>query len=260
MPPRSNPLLSTSTHNTCAPPCESPCDDCPAEAQLAAAATAPESVAEELRASVVLTYLPMAWRLARKIHRGDQRQDDLDQVAALGLVLAVQRFDASKSASFEAFAIPTISGELRRYVRDTGWDVRPPRGLQEVALTLGPAYDELLQKHHRAPTLAEMAEHLGRDEAFVREAAQAWNGFSHSQYPDESGHESIDPIGQVIDKVSLPQLLQTLSERERLILSLRFGNEATQAEIAHTVGSSQVQVSRELSRTLARLRQLAEPA
>ncbi|MGQ0776892.1 MAG: RNA polymerase sigma factor SigF [Pseudonocardiales bacterium] len=221
----------------------------------------------QLRERLVSEHLPLARNIARRFsHRGEP-QDDLEQVATVGLIHAVDRFDPSRGSDFLSFAIPTITGEVRRHFRDHAWALRVPRRLKDLHVTLGSAMSELSQAHGRAPTASELAEHLNLPREQVLEGlevAGAYRSSSLDSLLDAQGtgaalEEVVGAADAELDRVefrtTLAPLLERLPERERTILKLRFFAGMTQSQIAQQVGLSQMHVSRLLSRTLARLRQ-----
>jgi RNA polymerase sigma-B factor len=218
----------------------------------------------ETAEAVVRLNLGLADGIAcRYLGRGIDR-DDLVQVARMGLVKAVRRFRPGLGQSFAGFAAPTIAGEIKRYFRDAGWMVRPPRRLQELGVRIREAEKELEQTLHRRPTIEEVAAVLGTDPALVvaaREAAFSFHALSLDQPadPDQPSSEIVpmeggDPFAAVDDAAWLGEALGELTERERLVLRLRFVDVLTQSDIAERIGVSQMQVSRILRSTLTRLR------
>lgn len=217
--------------------------------------------------TVVLLNLGLADGIAsRYLGRGLER-DDLVQVARLGLVKAVRRYRPALGQSFAGFAAPTISGEIKRHFRDTGWMVRPPRRLQELGARLRDAEKELEQQLHRRPTPAEIATLLGVDETQVRAAREASSSFhavsldvpmTTEHRPDLAVDDADDPFAALDDAQWLGKALHDLTERERTVLRLRFVESLTQSEIAEHIGVSQMQVSRILRATLGRLRSRLE--
>lgn len=220
-----------------------------------------------LRDQLVEGHLPVARHIARRFaHRGEPL-DDLEQVATLGLINAVDRFEPDRGVDFLSYAVPTITGEIRRHFRDQGWAMRVPRRLKDLHVTLGAAISELSQQIGRAPTATELARHLNlpREEVVEGlEAANAYRGMSlDTMLVDEDGSGSTlaDVIGAAdseLDRVeyreSLQPLLAELPERQRAILMLRFFGNMTQTQIAERIGISQMHVSRLLAQTLATLR------
>ena len=216
------------------------------------------------RDALVERFMPLARQLARR-YRGGHELEDLEQVAAIGLVKAIGRFDPERGLAFSTFAFPTIIGELKRHLRDHGWAVRVPRGVQEVYVRVERVTGELATALGRAPTAAELAERIGSTVEQVLEARQArtalradsldqpWNG---SEDPDAAGIEiAIDETGFAAaeDVAVLDDLFGCLSERERLVLRLRFVDDLLQSEIGEILGVSQMQVSRLIRRAIAQL-------
>lgn len=216
-----------------------------------------------LRDQLIAEHIGLARRLAgRFTHRGEAF-DDLVQVACLGLVKAVDGFQPELGNAFTSYACVTILGELKRHFRDHGWAVRAPRHLQEVYLDVKQAVDDLSHELGRAPTIPDVAGHLGLCEEEVLQAMEAGNAY-RADYLDgavdgddgpgtqlaveDGGFELADDIATVRDS------LRALSERDRHILYLRYFEDMTQTEIAGAIGASQIQVSRRLSRSLTSLR------
>ena len=232
-------------------------------------AALPESDAarQELRDRLVTEHLPVAEHIARKFSDSSQGQEDLVQVARVGLIKAVDRFDPSRGFDFLSFAVPTIMGEVRRHFRDTGWSVRVPRRLKELSLAVTTASAELAQRYGHAPTPSEIATHLDVPREDVFEALEAAGGHHASSLDnlltDDPGAPSLgdtlgaedDEMGGVENRETLEPLLRLLPERERKIVILRFFGNLTQTQIADRVGISQMHVSRLLARSLEKLRQ-----
>src|SRR5579875_575218 len=228
---------------------------------------------QEAREELVQRYLPLARKLARRYQGAREPFDDLLQVASLGLVKAVDRFDYKRGTAFTSFAVPTILGELKRYFRDLGWAVHVPRGAQERALKVEEVQRELTSKTGRAPTINELAEYMELSLEDVLDALEA-AGAHHSMSldtPRDDGESDGGTIADVLgeeDKrfefidagASIQQAAQQLTERERRILALRFIEDRTQTQIAEIEGVSQMQVSRVLRRALATLSELVEAA
>jgi RNA polymerase sigma-B factor len=212
-------------------------------------------------------YLPLARRLAARYHRRQESFEDLVQVANLGLVKAVERYDPARGTRFTSFAIPTISGELRRHFRGTAWMLHVPRGVQEDALTVRDAIGHLTHRKGRSPRISELAAETGLDPEAISEAlhARATQATASLDRPagrgaDEGDATLGDLIGVEDERYALVErqadvepLLRALPEREREVLFLRFARDMTQSEIAARIGCSQMQVSRILRRTIARL-------
>ncbi|MDQ3403309.1 MAG: SigB/SigF/SigG family RNA polymerase sigma factor [Actinomycetota bacterium] len=213
-----------------------------------------------LRGEIVADHMDLARNLARKFDRRGEQLEDLTQVATIGLIKSVDRFDAEKG-NFYAFAIPTIMGELRRHFRDTGWAVRVPRQLKELHVTVAAGRNELSQTLGRAPKPSELADHLGLTREQVYEALVASAGKQGSSLDARLSEPSGDRFGyederltEVDNRRALSPLLAELPEREQKIIVLRFFRGMSQADIARRVGVSQMQVSRLLAKTLERLR------
>ena len=230
-------------------------------------ALAPHEIgaATAIRQQIVMRCLQSAHRLAARFHRLGEAAEDLDQVAALALVKAVNRYRPQVGADFASYAVPTIVGELKRHLRDKGWAVHVPRRLQELRLEINRAVQDLTHELNRTPTTRELAEHIHADESDVRDAQQAMRGryTTSLSEPDDAGEYPalIDRIGvedggfiAVDHHETLRVLLQALPDREREILRLRFFGEMTQTQIAEQVGLSQMHISRLLTRALAELR------
>jgi RNA polymerase sigma-B factor len=229
---------------------------------LRALSAADERAAEALRDEAVLLTLDLPEQVARRYAGRGIDHDDLVQVGRLGLVKAAAGYRAGVGSCFAAYAMPTISGEVKRHFRDCGWSVRPPRRLQEVRALLGAEEEALTQRLHRTPTRDEVAEGLGIVLSEVTSAKLCGSAYSaiSLDVPDERGtarveafaDESAD-IERMLSRSSLRTVLAELTDRERLIIRLRFVEERTQSEIARVLGVSQMQVSRLLTAILATL-------
>ncbi|MGA5895338.1 RNA polymerase sigma factor SigF [Streptomyces venetus] len=200
--------------------------------------------------------------------RGPEEMEDIVQVGMIGLIKAIDRFDLSREAEFTSFAVPYIVGEIKRFFRDTTWAVHVPRRLQEARVQLARATEELRSRLGRTPTVKELSELMSLPEQEVREARIAANGYNSSSLDatisgSDDGEAALqDFIGaedQALELVedfhALAPLIADLDERDRHIIRMRFVEELTQAQIGERLGVSQMQVSRLLSRTLARLRE-----
>ncbi len=225
---------------------------------------------------LVECFTPLASSLARRYNNTSEPYEDLFQVAQLGLIKAIQRFDPERGFPFPAYAIPTILGELRRYFRNSSWAAHVPRGIQERALEVRDTERVLSDELGRSPTVFELAQFMELDIEQVLDAMQALRAFgavsldaprandSHdedSTYAETIGDE--DARLELVELgVSLDSALAQLEPREREMLRMRYVEELTQAQIAERIGVSQMQVSRLLKRCLAELRELtgAEPA
>jgi RNA polymerase sigma-B factor len=223
------------------------------------------------RECLVECYLPLARKLAARYRgRAGEPFDDLLQVASLGLLHAIDRFDPDRGTAFSTFAVPTILGELKRYFRDAGWSVHVPRGAQELALKVQGAEQAIGARLGRSPTADELALYMEVSVEQVLdglEAAAAHHATSLEEPHNELDRESQsladsfgedDPRFEQIDAIlTVASAARELSERDQRVLELRFYGELTQREIAKRIGVSQMQVSRILRRALAHLRELA---
>ena len=220
-----------------------------------------------LRDELVEEHAGLAYFLARRFRNRGVDDDDLEQVALVGLLKAVERFDPGRGVQFSTFATPTIQGELKRHFRDRGWTVRVPRRVQELHLHLGLIVAELGQERRQSPTPAEVAERAGVSEEDVLEAMEAGSLFRLASLdkpltddPEDWGEPGAylgddDPgFDQIEHRAELDQFLGVLPSRERRILELRFFEDLTQSEIADRIGISQMHVSRLLTRSLELLR------
>ncbi|WP_078891863.1 RNA polymerase sigma factor SigF [Streptomyces sp. NRRL S-350] len=220
-----------------------------------------------VRSTLVEMNLSLVRFAIRRFNAHREPQEDLLQVGAVGLIKAIDRFDPDLGVEFTTFAMPTVLGEIRRHFRDTTWAVHVPRRLQELRIVLARAQESLSQKLDRAPTVAELADHLDLSQEEVVEGLTAANG--HTAGSLDTGTEDDDrpgPLGErlgeddrdlslVEDLVALKPLVAALPERDRLILSMRFCEDMTQSQIGARLGLSQMHVSRLLSRTLRHLRE-----
>ncbi len=225
------------------------------------------------REELVRRFMPLARSLARRFAGAGQSLDDLVQVASVGLVKAIDGFDPERGTAFSSYAMPTILGELRRYLRDSCWAVHVPRSAQERALAVKGAMDRLGKELGRSPTTSEMAADMNVSSEAVLEAVEAAGAYSAVSLDlplgrdgDDTGATYADMVGEDDARFELIEYgaiiqstLSALPARERVILHLRFSEDLTQAEIAQRVGISQMHVSRLIRRSLARLRAVAEP-
>ncbi len=219
------------------------------------------------RDELVEMHLPLVEYLARRFRNRGEPLEDLVQVATIGLLKSVDRFDLERGVEFSTYATPTIVGEVKRYFRDKGWAIRVPRRLQELKLALTKATSELSQRNGRSPTVAEIAVHLGLTEEEVLEGMESANAYSTVSLDAPDGGDDDSPavadslgvndesLEGVEYRESIKPLLAQLAPRERKILILRFFGGMTQSQIAAEVGISQMHVSRLLSRTLVQLRE-----
>jgi RNA polymerase sigma-B factor len=217
-------------------------------------------------------YLPLARHVAARYRGGSEPIEDLEQVAALALVKAIDRFDPARGTSFSSYAVPTISGELRRHFRGTAWNLHVPRGVQEDALRVRDAAARLTHRLGRAPRISELEDETGLDAEAISEALHAravQATASLDQTVGSSAEEGDATLGELIghedDNFELVErhadvapLLRALPSREREVLFLRFARDMTQSEIAERIGCSQMQISRILRRTIAQLSEQAE--
>jgi RNA polymerase sigma-B factor len=223
------------------------------------------------REALVEMYMPLTRGLARRYGRSSEPFEDLLQVASLGLLKALDRYDADRGYPFPSFAVPTILGEMRRYFRDSGWAVHVPRGSQERALRVRDAQERLANERGHAPTVNQLAQYLELDTEHVIDALQAIQAYEtvslDAPRPRSDGEVVAygDTLGRDDERYELVELDATVKAvlghipaRERLILRMRFVDDLTQTEIAQRVGISQMQVSRLLRRSLEQLRALTQ--
>ncbi|MCU1377940.1 MAG: polymerase sigma factor SigF [Acidimicrobiales bacterium] len=223
-----------------------------------------------LRDQLIEAHLGLAEYLARRFANRGEPLDDLVQVASLGLVKAVERFDPERGLEFTTFATPTIVGELKRHFRDKGWAVRVPRRVQELHLRVTRVIDDLATEFGRSPTVQEIAHRAGTTEDEVVEAIDAGSAYRSASLDagrsdDDESPGLLGQLGEVDPELAraerraaLGPLISGLPEREQVMLYLRFYEGMTQSEIAKRLGISQMHVSRLLSRSLQQLRELAE--
>ncbi|MHB8657972.1 MAG: SigB/SigF/SigG family RNA polymerase sigma factor [Solirubrobacteraceae bacterium] len=218
---------------------------------------------------LITRYLPLAHRLARRYVQSGEPYDDLFQIASLGLVKAVQRFEPSRGFAFTTFAVPTILGELKRYFRDSGWALHVDRGAKERARSTIAARREIGARTGRSPTISELAEYLELSQEEVLESLQAAEAYEAISL-DAPARSSEDPVASrleqlgtldaklalVDDSATVLAAAQHLPLREREVIYLRFGEDLSQSEIAERIGISQMHVSRLLRQSLERLRKL----
>ena len=218
------------------------------------------------RRELIERYMPLARSLALRYRRASEPLDDLVQVASVGLVKAVDRWDPDRGLAFSSYAVPTILGELRRYFRDATWDVRPARDLQELCLSVEEARETLWSELGRSPTVADIAERLERQPEDIVEALQATEGRSvrsldapvHEEEGDSaSAGDLLGADDAEFDRVeagiTIERMTGILDERAREILRLRFKEDLLQSEIAERVGCSQMHVSRIIRSSLEKL-------
>lgn len=221
---------------------------------------------EAVRSKLVTELLPLAEHIATRFSGRGEPREDLVQVARIGLINAVDRFDPTRGHDFLSFAVPTIMGEVRRHFRDSAWSMRVPRALKELQQNLVKATGELAHDLGRSPTPSELAAHLDIDVETVREgllAAEAYKPASLDA-PARGGGDTgtvgdqladgESPYTRADDHLTLEAAMADLPPRERAIIEMRFVEELTQSQIAERVGVSQMQVSRLLAKTLDQLR------
>jgi RNA polymerase sigma-B factor len=226
--------------------------------QLRIAQSCDSEERDRIHDQVVNNHLWLADSLARRFRRPSEEIEDLQQVARTGLVQAVQRYDP-EHGPFTAFAVPTITGVLKRHFRDHGWLVRPPRRTQELSAQMRQQWPDLTQRLRTAPSEREVADSLGASLEAVREAMCANQGYRSDSLEavgargwTDAGFP--DDISQCENRLMLARVWRELSPEERRLLVLRFYEERSQSDIADRIGTSQMQVSRLLARTLRRLR------
>ena len=225
---------------------------------------------ERLRDELVTAHLGLAEYLARRFANRGEPLDDLVQVATLGLLNAVDRFDPERGLEFSTYATPTIVGELKRHFRDKGWAIRVPRRVQELHLLLGKVVSTLSQELGRSPTIGEIARGARVSEEEVLEAIEAGHAYRFASLDTPVGtDDESQPLTTQLGgddqamlatehRVALSPLIAKLPRREQLILHLRFFEGMTQSEIARRLGISQMHVSRLLARSLTELRSASE--
>ncbi len=228
---------------------------------------------QAVRDELVERFLPLARQLARRYARPNEPIDDLFQVASMGLLKAIERFEPARGNAFSTFAVPTIVGELKRYFRDTGWAVHVPRPIQERIGHVNRCVAELTRKTGQSPTPHEVAACIGVSVEEVLEAMDAARAFDALSLDtprggqDDAGSAYADTVGandvqyeMVEYSAVIEPTMAALPKRDRLILRLRFERDLTQSEIADRLGISQMHVSRIIRRSLDRLRTVAEAA
>jgi RNA polymerase sigma-B factor len=223
------------------------------------------------RDQLVERFLPLARQLARRYQRASEPLDDLLQVASLGLIKAIDRFNPDREIAFSSYAVPTILGEIKRYFRDRTWAVRVPRDLQELTLRVDRAVGELAEALHRQPSVAEIGAAVGADSEEVLEALQAGGAYRAVSFdaPRNGGDDEVSTIADSVgvdehgfdraeERATLQTLMTTVTQRERDVLRMRFEQDMTQAEIGAVIGVSQMQVSRIIRQAITRLRAAAD--
>jgi RNA polymerase sigma-B factor len=226
---------------------------------------------DEAREQLVVNHLNLVRYLASKFKNRGEPLEDLVQVGTIGLIKAIDRFDPSRGLEFTTYATPTIMGEIKRHFRDKGWSVRVPRRLQELSAKINRVTEELTHELRRSPSIDEIADRVGASVEDVLEAMESSSAYS--SVPLEGVGDSDDDVPSVIDqyasedsvlsasddRILLEDAIRDFSTRERDIIRMRFEEGLTQVEIAERLGVSQVQVSRLLRRTLARIHEKIDP-
>lgn len=228
---------------------------------------------QHAREQLIERYMPLARSLARRYMRSSEPLEDLMQIASLGLLRAVDRFDADRGRAFPAFAVPTILGELRRHFRDAGWAVHVPRAAKERALEVRDAAEQLLGTHGRSPTVQQLAEYLEFDVEQVLDAMAAMEAYETCSLDaprpseDGGGRSYAETVGGEDERFDLVECDATLrcalaeiTPRDRALLRMRFVEDLTQSQIATRMGISQMQVSRLLRQALEQLERLTRAA
>jgi len=242
-----------------------------AELLLEASRTQDDRERRRLLDEVVVRNMPVARSIASRFRHKGVGGDDLEQVAFMALTRAARKYDVTQGRDFLTYAVPTIRGELKKYFRDNGWTVRPPRRVQELQARIMAVRGELTQQRGRSPRPRELAEHLGVDLDDVIEALATDGCFSPASLDRQVGDATSPTLGETLDeeaddlaaadaRLTLAPLIRRLCERDRRILDLRFFHDATQQEIADDIGVTQMHVSRLLTRILSHLHDsLEEP-
>jgi RNA polymerase sigma-B factor len=226
-----------------------------------------DALRQQARDSLVEQHLPLVEHLARRFRNRGEPYDDLVQVATIGLIKSVDRFDLGRGVEFSTYATPTIVGEIKRHFRDKGWAVRVPRGLQELNVQLSRLMEQLTVQLSRSPTIPELAKASGSTEEEVLEALESGRAYSSLSLSTGGGdgEDDLDPLESIgseeqqyevsENRAVLAPGFRALDERERMILQLRFFDGLTQSQIAQQVGISQMHVSRLIRRSLEKIRE-----
>jgi len=225
---------------------------------------------QHAREELVERFMGLARQVALRYRRQSEPLEDVMQVAALGLLKAIDRFDPDRGIAFSSFAVPTMLGEVKRHFRDKSWTVRPPRDLQELTLRVEQATTLLSTQLSRSPSVAELSEHLGVGDEEILEALEAGRARSATSLSAPRGDaedgstlgdllgDEEDGFARAEERATLAKLFTELAPRERTVLTLRFRQDMTQAEIGEIVGVSQMQVSRIIRSSIERLRIAAQ--
>ena len=217
------------------------------------------------REVLVERHLPLVRSLARRYAGRGESLDDIEQVGAIGLLKAIDRYEMSREVALTTYATPNVVGEIKRHFRDKGWAIRVPRALQELNGKMGPTIERLTSKLGRSPSIAEIAAEFKTTTEQVLEALEAGSAYAPlSLSAPPGGEDELDPLETIgtedaeyertEDRTSLEPALAALPEREREILRMRFEEGLTQTQIAERVGISQMHVSRLIRRSLERMR------
>jgi RNA polymerase sigma-B factor len=217
------------------------------------------------REVLVQRHLPLVRSLARRYAGRGEALDDIEQVGAIGLIKAIDRYELSREVALTTYATPNVVGEIKRHFRDKGWAIRVPRALQELNGKMGPTIERLTARLGRSPTINEIAQEFETTPEQVLEAMEAGSAYapqSLSVGPDADGElDPMETIGtedvefeRTDERTSLEPALAALPDREQLILKLRFEEGLTQTQIAEQIGISQMHVSRLIRRSLERMR------
>jgi RNA polymerase sigma-B factor len=223
------------------------------------------------RDAIVERFLPLARHYAARYQRSGEPFDDVFQVACYALVKAVDRYDPQRGVAFSSYAVPTITGEIKRHFRDHAWAVRPPRDLQDLSMRVDRVIGELNRELGRQANVEEVARAIAGEPEEVLEAIEASSAYRATslETPRAGGDDDADTLGDSIGAIDdgfdraeqrahLDALMRSLTPRQRDVIRMRFEDDLTQAEIGECIGVSQMQVSRVLRQAIARLRILAE--
>jgi len=223
-----------------------------------------------LREQLVERYLPLAHSLARRYSRGGEALEDLEQVASLALLKAIDGFDVGRGVAFSSYAVPSVAGAIKRHYRDSGWMVRPPRDMQDLAINVARVSDELSSATGAPATAAQIAERMDVSVEAIVEAREAYHAMRCESLDtphhngDDEGASLLDTLpgpdgdfARVRDRITIETLLNSLDHRERLVVQLYYQHNLTQAAIGERLGYSQMQISRILRAAVQQLAYLA---
>ena len=226
-------------------------------------ADASDAERSAVRDELIETHMPLVHHLARRYADRGEPIEDVTQVATIGLIQAIDKFDPERGSAFSTYAVPTILGAIRRHFRDATWSVKVPRRVQELRGKIDAAHDALAQELGRSPTVAEIAARADVDPADVLDSLELSRARSAAPFDATADGEVplADTLGDldasltdIENAETIKRLLATLSEDERAVVALRFFDGLTQTQIAERVGVSQMQVSRILTRSVEKLR------